>query len=51
VNLRGEGEGEFHVAADKLYNKEICNLFSSQYVTRLFEDEMRGTSAMCTKFL
>jgi len=48
VNLRGR---KLHVAADKLYNKELCNLYSSQYVIRLIEDEVHGPCTMCTKFL
>lgn len=48
MNLRGR---KLHVAADKLYNKELCNLYSSQYVITLIEDEMHGTFTMCTKFL
>jgi len=48
VKLRGR---KLHLAADKLYKKELCDLYSSQYVIRLIEDEMRGTSTMCTKFL
>ena len=39
------------MAADKLCNKELCNLYSSQYVIRLIKDEMHGTSTLCTKFL
>jgi hypothetical protein len=39
------------MAADKLYNKELCNLYCSQYVIRLMEEEMHGISTMRTKFL
>jgi len=31
--------------------RNFVNLYSSQYVIRLIEDEMRGTSTTCTKFL